>query len=95
MDDDNPLVFQPNDGFGGVADEWAIVIDRGDAPLLRDLLRRAAQDRLNKVAKATQRMALNRNRREHEIFAKYAERCEHVRKGEAERIAAKIRASQS
>lgn len=68
--------------------EYAIVVDSTyDAVVLRDVLRQAAQDRFDKAAKAVQRHALDRNMDQHRILAKYAERCEHIRADEAERIA--------
>lgn len=90
MDEVPATVFQPEDGDG----EFAIVIDRGDAPFLRDLLARAAEDRFKRATKAKGGTIRTRNGMLWEIFRKYADRCEQVRVGEAERIAAKIRASQ-
>jgi hypothetical protein len=88
MDDLQPVVFQPEDGDG----EFAIIIERGDAPILRDALRKAADDRAAKLAKATQRHARTRNEREYRVLMRYSERCEIVRINEAKRIADKINA---
>lgn len=67
--------------------EYAIVIDEPyDAVLLRDLLQKAAQEHHTKASKATQRKALNDNTHKHEVFAKYADRCEYIRKSVADRI---------
>lgn len=87
MDDVPATVFQPEDGDG----EYAIVIDHTyDAAVLRDVLKRAAQDRFNKAAKATMRGARTRNLDAGRILAKYAERCEKIRLLEAERIRRKL-----
>lgn len=91
MDDTPPVVFQPEDGEG----EWAIVIDQSwDAVLLRDLLRRAALQAADKAAKAIQRTARTRNIDQQRIFAKYAERCEHIRLETARQVAEKLSSSQ-
>lgn len=72
--------------------EYAIELDDSwDVIVLRDVLRHAAQDRANKAAKAVQGSALKRNRNEHEILQKYADRLEHIRIEEAQRIGLKLR----
>ena len=87
MDDVPATVFQPEDGDG----EYAIVIDQiYDAIVLRDVLKRMAQDRFNKAAKATMRGARTKNLNDGRILAKYAERCEEIRLLEAERIGRKL-----
>lgn len=83
MDDLPPTVFQPNDGEG----EYAVVIDQSfDAILLRDAVIKAAKDARKKADKATQGHARSKNAARHEILQKYAERFEHVRVLEAQRI---------
>lgn len=71
--------------------EYAIIIDDSyDAILLRDLLRDAAQKAHTRAGKASQRRALDRNLKQFECFARYAERFEHVRKEEAARITERL-----
>ena len=68
--------------------EYAVTIDHTiDAVWLRDLCQKAAQDHHTRASKATQRQALNHNMEKYECFAKYADRFEHIRKEEANRIA--------
>jgi len=86
MNDLAPPVFQPPDGDG----EWAIVIERGDCVLLRELFRKAASDRHKKAARAVQGQALGRNVREYHVFTRYADRCEHIRKQEVAVINEKL-----
>lgn len=71
--------------------EYAMVIDPTDAYLLRDILRRAAEDRSVKASKATQRQAVKRNAEEARVFARYAERCEYIRLDYAKRVGLKLR----
>jgi hypothetical protein len=72
--------------------EYAVVIDEGyHAALLRDLCRAEAQKCHIRWSRATNRAAMQRNLQRHEIFAKYAERFEHIRKEEAARVAATLR----
>jgi hypothetical protein len=79
-------------GAEGPEAHYAIIIDEEyDAVLLHDLLRQAAQEHHTRAMKATLRRAVNGNMHKHEVFAKYAERCEYIRKQAAERIAAKFR----
>ena len=69
------------------ASSYAVVIDECyDAVLLRDLCRAEAQKCHIRWSKATNRAAMQRNLQRHEIFAKYAERFEHIRLQEVERI---------
>jgi len=71
--------------------DYAVVIDGAiDAVWLRDLCQKAAQDHHTRASRATQRRALTENMNKYEIFAKYAERFEHIRKEEADRLAAQF-----
>ena len=79
------VVYHPDEG------EYAMVIDPMDAYLLKEILRRAAEDRFVKASRATQRQALKRNTDEGRTFAKYAERCEYIRIDYAKRVGLKLR----
>lgn len=74
-----------------MATEYAVVVDESfDAVLLRDLCRAEAQKCHLRWSKAVNRAAAQRNLQRHEIFAKYAERFEHIRLQEAEKIMRKL-----
>jgi hypothetical protein len=87
VDEVPPTVFQPQDGSG----EFAIIIDRGDAPVLRDALKAAAARVEKRTRNVTQGHALRRNERQHRVLAKYAERFEHVRLAEAAAFVRRMR----
>lgn len=78
-------------------EEYAVVVDHGDAPIVRDALRRAADDRAAKAGNARQASAIKRNTEEARVLRKYAERFEHVRIENAKKVGLKLglRASQS
>lgn len=80
----NDFVYRPEEN------EYAIVIKPSDAYLLRDVLRRAADDRAKKAGKASRREALTRNVREQRVLAHYAQRCEYIRVDYAKRIGLKL-----
>lgn len=86
MDEVAPAVFQPEDGDG----EFAIIVDRGDAPVLRDALKKAA-DRAGR-RNPTMRHAKQVRDRELRVLSKYAERLEHVRLAEAQAFVERMRA---
>lgn len=91
MDDVPPVVFQPEDGEG----EFAVIIDRGDSPVVRDALRKAAERAEKRARNVTQRHARQRAEREHRVLAKYAERFEQVRLAETAAFVARMKAQES
>ena len=67
--------------------EYAVTIDHTiDAVWLRDLCAKAAQTHYVRGSKATTRKALKENGEKADCFAKYADRFEHIRKEEVERV---------
>lgn len=84
MDEVQETVFKPNDSER----EFAIIIEPGDAPVVRDALKAAAE----KVArrKPTMGHAVRRKEREQRVLDRYAERFEQVRLAEAAAFAARV-----
>lgn len=72
-------------------ENYAVVIDSGyDAALLRDVCRKEALKYAGRAAGAVAAHSRTRNNERHVIFAKYAERFEHIRVEEAARVRASL-----
>lgn len=69
--------------------QYALVLDASyDAVVLRDLFRAKAQEHHTRWSKASTRKAVKTNLYLYEMYSSLAERCEHIRKEERDRIAA-------
>ena len=67
--------------------DYAVMIDHPfDALLLRDVCRKEAQRYHDRWVSASTRHAVQKNLQKHEVFARYAERFEHIRVQEVNRI---------
>lgn len=76
--------------------QYALVLNESyDAVVLRDLFRKKAQEHHDRAANATRRKSVIDNMRNYVMYRDLADRCEHIRKQERDRIAAKFKGAES